>query len=255
VQAESALTPDQRGVLELIDGFRDVQAIMDASHLVEFDVARAMYGLAVAGMIQRAGARVPRMSRGVAQPSSLTSEGIAQFFSGQLIAAESSFESARRLTADGLSAAWYHFAALTAALRGDLPRAADLLSEGIVKHPHHATLANNLAVILERRGMLAEARRAIDRGMDVSNALPQLHKNLGDLHFVAGRSDEAFSAYSRARAIDPALGDDLYLKIGSIHAQRLERDEAKRALERALSINPRNDAVKRELQSLGKSPS
>src|SRR5581483_6291314 len=53
--SEVALTEEQRAVLELVDGARDVQAIIDASGLVEFEVGKALYGLVSAGFIHRIG--------------------------------------------------------------------------------------------------------------------------------------------------------------------------------------------------------
>src|SRR3954464_5033667 len=48
MKSEVDLTAEERVVLELIDGSRDVQAIVDASGLVEFEVGKALYGLLTA---------------------------------------------------------------------------------------------------------------------------------------------------------------------------------------------------------------
>ena len=61
--SESTLTEEQRAVLELVDGIRDVQGIVDASGLVEFEVGKCLYALITAGFIHRIGTTVrPRMS-------------------------------------------------------------------------------------------------------------------------------------------------------------------------------------------------
>src|SRR5215211_6434801 len=52
---EVALTDEQRIVLDLVNGSRDVQAIIDASGLVEFEVGKALYGLLTTGFIHRVG--------------------------------------------------------------------------------------------------------------------------------------------------------------------------------------------------------
>src|SRR5205085_11560525 len=52
---EAKLTNEQRVVLALINGVRDVHAIFEESGLVEFDAAKAMYGLATANCIHRIG--------------------------------------------------------------------------------------------------------------------------------------------------------------------------------------------------------
>src|SRR3954463_3286564 len=52
---EAKLTNEQRVVLGLINGVRDVHAIFEESGLVEFDAAKALYGLATANCIHRIG--------------------------------------------------------------------------------------------------------------------------------------------------------------------------------------------------------
>src|ERR1051325_7193118 len=49
------LTTEQRAVLELVDGVRDVQQIIEASGLVEFEVGKALFGLLNASFIHRIG--------------------------------------------------------------------------------------------------------------------------------------------------------------------------------------------------------
>src|SRR5512132_2076329 len=49
------LTAEQELLLPLVDGQRDVAALVDASGLGEFDVGKALYGLATAGFLHRVG--------------------------------------------------------------------------------------------------------------------------------------------------------------------------------------------------------
>jgi hypothetical protein len=49
------LTKEQETVLPLLDGRRDVAAVIDESGLGEFDVGKALYGLVSAGFAQRVG--------------------------------------------------------------------------------------------------------------------------------------------------------------------------------------------------------
>src|SRR5438552_2702379 len=53
--SEVELTNEQRVVLDLVDGSRDVQAIVESSGLVEFEVGKALYGLVTTGFIHRIG--------------------------------------------------------------------------------------------------------------------------------------------------------------------------------------------------------
>ena len=53
--AAAQLSPEQQVILPLIDGQRDVARIIEDSGLVEFDVGKALYGLATAGFLHRVG--------------------------------------------------------------------------------------------------------------------------------------------------------------------------------------------------------
>ena len=53
--AAAPLSPEQQAILPLIDGQRDVARIIEDSGLVEFDVGKALYGLATAGFLHRVG--------------------------------------------------------------------------------------------------------------------------------------------------------------------------------------------------------
>jgi tetratricopeptide (TPR) repeat protein len=148
------------------------------------------------------------------------------------------------------AAAWFHYAALAAALGGDVPRAAELLTEGVTHHPHAAALFNNLAAVHERRGGYADAAQSIERGTQEDPALAQLHKNSGDYSYRAGQYDEALDAYQRATRLNPALGDDVFFKIGNIRYRRRETAEAVKCWERALELEPANAIIRSNLDAV-----
>jgi tetratricopeptide (TPR) repeat protein len=126
------------------------------------------------------------------------------------------------------------------------------LEEAIGHHPHVATLQNNLAVLLERQGRYEDALHAAERGLSDDPHLAQLHKNIGDLCFRANRPEEALDAYARAVQADPQLGDDVYLKLGTLHMARREREQAVHYWERALELDPTNVAVRKNLETAGR---
>jgi tetratricopeptide (TPR) repeat protein len=192
--------------------------------------------------IRRGGAKDPRIQ---------TSVGVVALRSGDVAAADVALTSARPLFGTRPpTAAWFHYASLTAALLGDLDRALATLIEGVGLHPHAASLHNNLAAVHERRGYHPEALHSAEKGVLEDAGLPQLHKNLGDCHYRAARYDDALECYQRALRLNAKLGDDIYLKLGNIRFKRQERDEAVRCWELALELAPDNAIVRTNLDAV-----
>lgn len=355
-ERQPALTAEQELLLPLIDGQRDVDALIDDSGLVEFEVGKALYGLLSAGFVHRVGksraADAPRVSdvrleehrnlgiafyktgmydeamrefrrvlelrpddvsarffvglglmrqgrweeavqihEGAAQhPSALppvfhnmayslerlgrydeawaaldeairrggeedprvqTSRGVLALRRGDVAGADALLSAARELWGRRTPpAAWFHYAALAAALGGDLARAVQVLEDGVHAHPHAAALHNNLAAALERRGDSAGALAAAERGLLEDASVAQLHKNVGDLHYRAGHYDEALEAYQRAVRADADMGADVWLKLGNLRFRRQDPIEAERCWARALELDPENAIVRNNLDAV-----
>lgn len=188
---------------------------------------------------KRGGGKDPRIQ---------TSMGVVSVLMGDVVASERTLAAAKPLWNGQPSVVWYHYAALAAMLSGDAARAQNLLEEGIAQHPRAAALHNNLAALLERRGLYDEALHAAERGLADDPSMAQLHKNIGDLYYRAGRFVEAFEAFDRAVKANPDLGEDVYLKLGDIRMRRQETDEAAKCWERALQLDPDNAAVRKLLE-------
>lgn len=351
--SQVVLTPEQELLAPLIDGHRDVTALVEESGLGEFEVGKALYGLLTAGFLQRVGrARGPEQVSTEARVAEHRNLGVAfyktgmldeavrefrrvvdlqpgdehaEFFLGLLALRQGRLDEALRLlragaarpTARGAThlnlacaleragrleearitlvraaqllpsdpavslahavlalrrhdvhdadralrdaaalwesrarpAAWFHYAGLVAAIQGELDRAIAVLTEGITVHPHSAVLLNNLATVLERRGRYAEAAAMVERAQLEDPALPQPHKNAGDLHYRAGRYDQALECFQRAVRMAPELGGDVWLKLGNIRFRRRERDEAMTCWERSLALAPDNPMARNNLET------
>jgi tetratricopeptide (TPR) repeat protein len=188
---------------------------------------------------------------GATDPRVQTSIGVVALLAGDVATADGALVAARPLFGTRPpTPAWFHYAALTAALLGDHQRAAEILDQGIAAHPHAAALYNNLAVVRERQGQYNEAQTAVEKGIQEDPGLAQLQKNLGDLLYRLGRYDDAFEAYQRAVKANPDIGGDVYLKLGNIRFKRQDRDEAVRCWERALELDPDNAIVRTNLESV-----
>ena len=236
-----------------------VDALQDAAHRPAAKAA-TFHNLAIA--LERLGKYGEALSAlqdaskrgGSKDPRIQTSIGIVSLMTGDLQAADKALAAAKPLWDKKVAVAWYHYASLTAALLGDLPRAQALLEEGLKQHPRGvAAMHNNLAALLERRGAYDEALAAAEKGLTDDPSLAQLHKNIGDLYYRASRFDEAFSAFERAVKSDPDLGDDVYAKLGYIQLRRQDKDEAMKHWTRALELDPSNTIVKTNLDALKQS--
>ena len=346
------LTMEQETLIPMLDGVRDVQALVDASGMGEFETGKALFGLISAGFLHRVGRRKtaeqPSIETRVAEHRNLgiafykssmydeairefrrvmdikPSDDLGEFFLALLAIRQGRFDEAvrtlRAAAARGPSrgavyanlsyalerlgrydeartahaaaekllpneasvqltgavlalrrgdvesadtslrsaparsdgkprvAAWYHYTGLAAAYLGDLDRAIAVLGEGMSAHPHAAVLANNCAVVLERRGRLADAALHVERGLHEAPSLAQLHKNAGDLHYRAGRHDDALESYARAVRLVPDLGGDVWLKLGNLRYRRGESDDAVRCWERSLALAPDNPMARNNLE-------
>jgi len=346
------VTPEQETLIPLIDGRRDVSAIIEESGLDDFEVGKALFGLASAGFLRRLGksrgpdttaaesriaehrnlgvafyrtamldeahrefkrvvdlqggdvnaefylglialrqgrledavrtfrtcatrpgglsaalvnlayaleragrideARASLVDAAAARPADpmvRLSQGVLALRSGDVLAAARHLEECAALWKPGAKpAAWFHYAGLVSALRGDLDRAVMLLEDGIKKYPRAAALHNNLAVVLERRGRYEEASAVVERAVTEDASQAPSHKNAGDLHYRAGRYEDALECYMRAVRSDPNLGGDVYLKLGNIRYRRRERDEAVRSWERSLALAPDNPMARNNLE-------
>ena len=355
-EAAVTLTDEQNQLLDLIDGRRDVTALIEESGMVEFDVGKALYGLITAGFMQRVGKSRPatdavsearveehrnlgiafyrtgmldeavrefrrvidlrasdiparfytglvhlrqqhwseavrvlqevaaapggtrvavfhnlayaleRSGRsheaslaldealkrgGATDPMVQTTAGVVALREGDAPAADATLAAARPLWGRRPPPpAWFHYAALAAALSGDLPRGIALLTEGISVHAHAAVLFNNLAAMLERKGEVEAAIRMAERGAVEDAGLAQVHKNAGDLQYRTAQYDEALESFQRAVKLAPDLGPDVYLKLGNIRFRRQETAEAVKFWERSLELDPGNAIVRANLDAV-----
>ena len=79
---------------------------------------------------------------------------------------------------------------------------------------------------------------------------PQAHKNLGDQAYAHGDHEGARVQYEKAVKLSPRLGDDIYLRLGTMAYKSNDRDVALLLWRRALGLNPHNDAVRSNLDMI-----
>jgi tetratricopeptide (TPR) repeat protein len=349
------LTEEQKKLIPLVDGQRTVQDLVHESGMVEFEVAKALYGLIQPGFAVRAGQRdqaaaaesgteaAQHLNLGIAfyrsgmmedaarefqsvlekepkHPRALFRLGLIAFRTGRLKEALEHFdrmpEEARQSysvlrnralaleylgrlpealdaldradklksgdpqvalargvvklkmgdvsgslealrayrTAPSLkkpSALYYAYCGLAAALAGELDYAVQVGREGLAHYAGCGPLLVNAGAVLERRGEMEAAEALYARAIQTQPVPAQAHKNLGDTAWARGDQQNARVHYEKAVKLEPRLGDDIYLKLGTIAFKDQDIDVARLLWSRALELNPSNDLVRTNLESLG----
>jgi tetratricopeptide (TPR) repeat protein len=205
---EAKLTHEQRVVLKLINGVRDVHAIFEESGLVEFDAAKAMYGLATANCIHRIGTsgRFGGQATTTPTPQSQAAEhrqlGMALLKTGMLDDAAREFR--RVLQSDPNDLAAHAALGQILARKGDWVAAEASLRKATSSIESTYASWHNLAYVLERLGRYDEAVTALDEAA---------HHGAGDVRLQISRAVIAL------RRGDAATADDFLRKVGEIYGE------------------------------------
>ncbi|MBX3133261.1 MAG: DUF4388 domain-containing protein [Gemmatimonadaceae bacterium] len=200
-ESEPKLTTEQQTLLPLIDGRADVTALVDASGLVEFEVGKALFGLATAGYLHRVGrSKAPEDVAADVRVEEHRNLGVAFFRAGMLDEAVREFRRVTELRPEDLGA---RFQLGVAHLRlGKWSEALTHLEAAARQRGAKPSVHHNLALALERLGREDEAKAALEtalaRGGD---AEPSVHLSLGVLALRRGAFAEADAHFMHARPL------------------------------------------------------
>jgi len=148
------------------------------------------------------------------------------------------------------SAAYYAYTVLAAGIAGQYDYAVSVGREGLSHHRNSGPLLVNQAAVLEQMSQGQAAEALYLRAIQQAPVPAQAHKALGDRALARGDEDSARSHYEKAQKLDPRLGDDLYLKLGTLAYKDQDYDVARLLWGRALELNPNNQAVQTHLEAL-----
>jgi tetratricopeptide (TPR) repeat protein len=148
------------------------------------------------------------------------------------------------------SSPYYAYTVLASAVAGDLEYAVAVGREGLGHYPDSGPILVNTGVVLERRGEVDAAAALYKRAVGSTPPPPQAHKNLGDQAYAHGDLEGAQAQYEKAVKLSPRLGDDVYLRLGTMAYKGNDRDVALLLWRRALDLNPHNEAVRANLEML-----
>lgn len=146
------------------------------------------------------------------------------------------------------SARYYAYTVLASAVSGDLDYAVAVGREGMGHYPDSGPILVNTAAVLERRGEVDVAAALYKRAAALTPPSPQAHKNLGDQAWAHGDMQGAQAQYEKTVKLSPRLGDDVYLRLGTLAYKGNDRDMARLLWQRAIDLNPHNEAVKANLE-------
>ena len=153
------LSAEQRVLVPLLDGSRDVSQLMEESGLVEFEVGKALFGLVTAGYARRVGTSAtsaPRVNDGrVDEHRNL---GVAFYKAAMLDEALREFRRVAELRPADAGAPF--FLGLIALRQARWEEAAGSFRQAIEKGGSRAAALHNLGLALERMGRLDEAESA-----------------------------------------------------------------------------------------------
>jgi len=158
-ESAPTLTGEQRQLVSLLDGTRDVEQLVEESGLVEFEVGKALFGLITAGFARRVGtsaAVAPTVNDGrIEEHRNL---GVAFYKAGMLDEALREFRRVADLRPTDASAPF--FLGLIALRQARWEEAADGFRQAIEKGGAKAAALHNLGLALERLGRMEEAEAA-----------------------------------------------------------------------------------------------
>lgn len=199
--SDVGLTADQRAVLELVDGSRDVQAIVDASGLVEFEVGKALYGLLTAGFVHRIGktAAAPNPAN-EGRSEEHRNLGIAFYKTGMLDEAVREFRRVLELRGNDPSARFY--VGLVLARQQKWSEAVATFSEAAAQPGAKVAVFHNLAYVLEQQNRFDEARVALDEALRRGGGNDaRVQTSFGVVSLMAGDLAAADVALTNARPL------------------------------------------------------
>ena len=193
------LTAEQRALLPLIDGRRDVATLVDDSGLVEFEVGKALFGLATAGFLHRVGKTRPQeevaLDQRIEEHRNL---GVAFYKTGMLDEAVREFRRVSELRPDD-SGARFHLGLAHLRL-GKWAEALTHLEAAARQRTARPATFHNLALALERLGRLPEAREALEEALVRGGSDdPRVHLSLGIIALREGRFADADAHFADAR--------------------------------------------------------
>jgi tetratricopeptide (TPR) repeat protein len=196
------LTPEQEALLPIIDGHRDINALIRDSGLGEFEVGKALYGLLNASFLLPVGRKrtTPTLPRN-ATPSERRELASALYRAGMHDEADREFRGLIEELPDSTAS---FYLGLIALRRAEWAAAVNAFMTAAPNAPSKTALLHNLSLAYERLGQLAKARLVIDRAIAAGGReQPLIQLQAAVVALQAGDFQSAKVALSEARGLWP----------------------------------------------------
>jgi tetratricopeptide (TPR) repeat protein len=202
-QSAPELSPEQKRLLPLVDGTRDVRQLVDESGMAEFDVGKALFGLITAGFAHRVGtstATAPKVND--SRVDEHRNLGIAFYKAGMLEEALREFRRVMDLRPADSSAPL--LLGLIAIRQARWEDAAEALRQAAMAGVPKPAVLHNLGFALEQLGRLDEAEAAY--GDAASRARDDARVMLGWSIVALKRGDNQVAQGRLARTLELLKG-------------------------------------------------
>ena len=247
-ESDVEVTLELETVIPLIDGRRDVAAIVEESGLDDFQVGKALFGLATAGFLRRLGrSRGPETTAQESRIAEHRNLGIAFYRTSMLDEAHREFKRVVDLRGGDVQAEFH--LGLIALRQGRLEDAVRTF-RGCAARPGGLSAALvNLAYALERAGRIDEARATLVDAAAARPADPMVRLAQGVLAVRSGDVTGAAKHFDECTALwapneRPATW---YHYAGLVAALRGDLDRAVTLLEAGVKAFPRTAALHNNL--------
>jgi tetratricopeptide (TPR) repeat protein len=250
-QSALELSAEQKRLLPLVDGTRDVRQLVEESGMAEFDVGKALFGLITAGFAHRVGtstATAPKVND--SRVDEHRNLGIAFYKAGMLEEALREFRRVMDLRpADGSAPL---FLGLIAIRQARWDEAAEALRQAAMVGVPKPAVLHNLGFALEQLGRLDEAEAAY--GDAASRAREDARVMLGWSIVALKRGDNQVAQGRLARALELLKGRTipaLWYWAATLASAGLEDlDAALKAARDGVAAYPENPVLQNNLAVL-----
>jgi serine/threonine protein kinase/Tfp pilus assembly protein PilF len=137
-------------------------------------------------------------------------------------------------------------------IKTDSAQGEKLLSKALELDPDNISVLSNLGFVYMTRKDYSKAIETYLKVADLAPHLPDTFFNLGYVYAVTENYEKAKQMYGRVVELAPTFTDEALFNLAVINEKLGEHKQCIKNLERAVSLNPRNESAKRYLRRLKK---